>query len=198
MGPPSRGSRKARYRRSMTSADMAGWAERLARKHLAPLPRRLAHVEGVARHAAQATDVVDDPVLLMMAAWLHDIGYAPDISRIGFHPVDGAEFLREHGVDARLCGLVANHSCACVEARRRRVSIAWPDEESALRDALWWADMTTTPSGEPTEVRERIAEVQERYGADHIVAQSVMEAAPYLLSAADRTELRIRGSLSAR
>ncbi|WP_406239339.1 hypothetical protein [Nocardia sp. NBC_01009] len=31
----------------------------------------------------------------MTAAWLHDIGYAPDIARIGFHPVDGAEFLRE-------------------------------------------------------------------------------------------------------
>lgn len=60
-----------------------------------------------------------------------------------------------------------------------------------MRDALWWADMTTTPSGDVTEVRERIAEVQERYGLEHIVARSVAEAAPYLLEAAERTESRM-------
>ncbi|MBH0777266.1 HD domain-containing protein [Nocardia bovistercoris] len=175
----------------MTGVETVEWAEHLARTYLAPLPRRLAHVEGVARQAARAAAVVDDPALLVTAAWLHDLGYAPDIERIGFHPVDGAEFLQERGLGERLCGLVANHSCACVEARRRGVSIEWPDEESALRDALWWADMTTTPTGGLTGVRERIAEVQERYGTDHIVAQSVTEAAPYLLGAADRTEGRI-------
>ncbi|MFI5716066.1 HD domain-containing protein [Nocardia sp. NPDC051750] len=173
------------------SSETPEWAEELARKHLAPLPRRLAHVEGVARQAARAGSVVDDPVLLVVAAWLHDIGYAPDIERIGFHPIDGAEFLRDRGSSERLCGLVANHSCACVEAQRRGVQIGWADEETGLRDALWWADMTTTPTGGITAVRERIAEVQDRYGPEHVVAQSVTEAAPYLLGAADRTEARI-------
>ncbi|WP_280245924.1 HD domain-containing protein [Nocardia abscessus] len=176
----------------MTGAKTVAWAEQLARKHLAPLPRRLAHVEGVVRQASAAAIISDDPPLLVAAAWLHDIGYAPNIQRIGFHPVDGAEFLREHGAGDRLCGLVANHSCACVEAQRRGLPIGWPDEESALRDALWWADMTTTPTGGLTGVRERIAEVQERYGPEHVVSQSVAEAAPYLVGAADRTEGRLK------
>ncbi|WP_280396897.1 HD domain-containing protein [Nocardia carnea] len=175
----------------MSGGETPEWAERLARTHLAPLPRRLAHVEGVARQAARAGAVVDDPALLVAAAWLHDIGYAPDIERIGFHPVDGAEFLRDRGASERLCALVANHSCACVEARRRGVRIEWADEETELRDALWWADMTTTPTGEITAVRERIAEVQARYGPEHVVAQSVAEAAPHLLGASDRTESRL-------
>jgi hypothetical protein len=168
------------------------WAERIARRYLAALPRRLAHVEGVARQAESAGDVTDVPELLVVSAWLHDIGYAPDIARTGFHPVDGADFLRASGVDERLCALVANHSCACVEARRRGVVIEWADEESAVRDALWWADMTTTPTGEVTTVRERIVEVHSRYGPEHVVAQSVAEAAPELIAAADRTERRLR------
>ncbi|BDT97718.1 MULTISPECIES: HD domain-containing protein [Nocardia] len=178
----------------MTDVGTAEWAEKLARKHLASLTLRLAHVEGVVRQAERASRVVDDPILLVAAAWLHDIGYAPNIRRTGFHPVDGAEFLHQIGVDDRLCGLVANHSCACVEARRRGVRIVWPDEQSALRDALWWADMTTTPMGDVTGVRERIAEVQERYGPEHVVTQSVAEAAPVLFGAVNRTEGRLEHS----
>lgn len=171
------------------SADRVAWAEDLARTHLAStLPRRWRHVQGVVRHASSAVPVVDDADLLIAAAWLHDIGYAPDVRRTGLHPVDGAKFLETLGADDRLCGLVANHSCACVEARNRGVPIDWPDEETAVRDALWWADMVTTPSGEPTDVESRIAEVCERYGPDHVVAKSVTEAAPALLAASERTE----------
>lgn len=176
----------------MTRSELLKWAEQLAHQHLADLPRRLAHVAGVAKQAARAAAVVDDPALLVAAAWLHDIGYAPKLARVGFHPVDGAEFLRGCGVNDRLCGLVANHSCARVEARRRGLSIHWPDEDSALRDALWWADMTTTPTGQVTDVRRRIVEVRERYGPEHVVAQSVAEAAPDLIGAAVRTEHRMK------
>ncbi|WP_218022483.1 HD domain-containing protein [Nocardia amamiensis] len=156
------------------------------------MSRRWRHVQGVARQARQAVDVVDDRDLLLAAAWLHDIGYAPSIRRTGFHPVDGAEFLRREGVPERLCALVANHSCACIEARNRNIVINWPDEQTALRDALWWADMTTTPTGETTDVRTRIAEVRERYGPDHVVSRSLAEAAPELIEAADRTEKLLR------
>ncbi|WP_406237305.1 hypothetical protein [Nocardia sp. NBC_01009] len=41
----------------MTGRETAEWAEQLAREYLAPLPRRLAHVEGVARQAARAAIV---------------------------------------------------------------------------------------------------------------------------------------------
>ncbi|WP_406239361.1 HD domain-containing protein [Nocardia sp. NBC_01009] len=157
------------------------------------MSRRWQHVQGVARQARQAIDVVDDADLLLAAAWLHDIGYAPSICRTGFHPVDGAEFLRQQGAPPRLCALVANHSCARIEARNRDIEIGWPDEHTALRDALWWADMTTTPTGETTDVRSRVAEVCERYGPDHVVSKSLDEAAPALIEAAERTEKLLQG-----
>lgn len=168
--------------------DLVAWAEQVAREQLRELPRRLRHVEGVARQAERIADVVDDPPLLIAAAWLHDVGYAPGIAATGFHPVDGATFLEAQGAPPRLCALVANHSCAHVEARYRHVRLPWPDEHTALRDALWWADMTTTPTGGTTDARRRLAEVRERYGPDHVVTRSVTEAEPELLGAVDRAE----------
>ncbi|MFF0489535.1 HD domain-containing protein [Nocardia sp. NPDC004068] len=174
------------------STDLVSWAADLARQHLARLPRRTAHVEGVARRAALAAEVVDDPVLLVAAAWLHDIGYAPHLIRTGFHPIDGAEFLREAGAPERLCALVAHHSCACVEARNRQLRIDdWSDEFTPLRDALWWADMTTTADGRDTTFSARLADIHERYGAEHVVARSIREAEPALREAVRRTEERI-------
>lgn len=170
------------------TTDLVVWAEDVARSCLRDLPRRLQHVEGVARRAATVASTVDDPELLVAAAWLHDIGYGAELATTGFHPVDGAEFLRAHGASHRLCALVANHSCACVEARRRGVPLGWEDERTPLRDALWWADMTTTPTGEVTAVSTRIAEVLDRYGPDHVVSASVAESAPLLMAAAERAE----------
>ncbi|WP_329405952.1 HD domain-containing protein [Nocardia vinacea] len=176
---------------------LATRAEELARTQLASsLPRRWAHVQGVVRQARLAADVVDNADELIAAAWLHDIGYAPELVRTGFHPVDGAEFLRDVGVPDRLCALVANHSCACVEARRRGIELNWADENTPLRDALWWADMTTAPDGSLTTVQERIREVRSRYGEEHVVALSLQEAAPALLEAVSRTEERLSISAS--
>ncbi|MFI2557915.1 phosphohydrolase [Nocardia farcinica] len=138
-------------------------------------------MEGVVRQAELVADIVDDAQLLLAAAWLYDVGYGPKLARTGFHPVDGADFLEEQGAPARLCALVANHSCAQVEARHRGVDIEWPDECTLLQDALWWADMTITPTGATTDVPSRIAEVRQRYGPDHVVSASVAEAEPQLL-----------------
>lgn len=160
----------------------------MARSYLRDLPRRLSHVEGVARRAEAVAGAVDDPELLVAAAWLHDIGYSAELATTGFHPADGAEFLRGQAAPHRLCALVAHHSCACVEARRRGIALPWEDEHTPLRDALWWADMTTTPTGGVTDVRSRIAEVLGRYGPGHVVTESVSESAPELIAAADRTE----------
>ncbi|MFI7670815.1 HD domain-containing protein [Nocardia sp. NPDC049526] len=172
--------------------DLVSWATDLAHEHLQMLPRRLRHVEGVARRAALAAGIVDDPALLVAAGWLHDVGYAPDLIRTGFHPVDGATFLQQIGASDRLCGLVANHSCACVEARTRGVVLDWPDERTALRDALWWADMTTTPDGTDVGLTERLADVYLRYGETDVVSRSLREAEPALRAAVDLTESRLR------
>ena len=61
--------------------------------------RRWAHVCGVARRAEELAGLLRLDAaageLLVCAAWLHDIGYAPLLAgRPAFHPVDGARFLR--------------------------------------------------------------------------------------------------------
>lgn len=173
------------------TADLRTWAADIARTQLESLPRRWKHTQGVARQAERVSALVDDPDLLVAAAWLHDVGYAEHLAHTGFHPLDGARFLSELGADERICGLVAHHSCACVEARNRNLTIDWADERTALRDALWWADMTTTPTGGITDVPSRIEEVLQRYGPDHVVARSVSESKGELLAAAERTERMI-------
>src|SRR5258708_7014074 len=86
-----------------------------------PLPRRWAHSQGVGRKAESIADAFDNAAdLLVSAAWLHDIGYAPAVATTGFHPLDGARYLRDVvGAENRLCALVAYHSCAHIEARNR-------------------------------------------------------------------------------
>jgi len=80
------------------------------------------HVDAVARRAARLANVSfsgADAEVLKAAAWLHDLGYAPDIRDTGFHPLDGPVWLREAGFGDRVCGLVAYHTCADIEAEER-------------------------------------------------------------------------------
>ena len=99
--------------------EVVAWARNLAGQLLAePLPVRWAHVQGVARAAESISHIVgDDGPLLISAAWLHDVGYAPTLAQAGLHQLDGARYLRDaENADSLLCRLVANHSYAIVEA----------------------------------------------------------------------------------
>jgi hypothetical protein len=156
-------------------------------------------VQGVAKRAALAAGVVQeaDRELLTAAAVLHDVGYAPEVAETGFHPLDGARYLERQGFSKRLCALVAHHSCAYREAELRGISAElarWVDEETPLRDALWWADMTTGPDGDTTGVHERIAEIQARYGPEDLVTVFIRQAEPELVAAVERTEARLRAA----
>jgi hypothetical protein len=173
-------------------------AYELARRCLSEtLPRRWLHVQGVAARARKVSVTVDmaDRDLLVSAAILHDIGYAPEIALTGFHALDGARYLAACGAPKRLCALVAHHSCAYREAELRGLSAElseWVDEEGSVRDSLWWADMTTTPDGEITNVESRIEEIEKRYGPEDLVTFFIRQAKPELIGAVERTESRIR------
>ncbi|HEV2640226.1 MAG TPA: HD domain-containing protein [Actinocrinis sp.] len=173
--------------------EKTSWARDLAEQFLAgPLPRRWNHSQGVGHKAEAIAEALGaDGELLACAAWLHDIGYAPDAIATGFHPLDGARFLRDvAGVDLRLCSLVAHHSCADIEARHRGlVDELCAEFESAsglLTDALTFCDITTTPDGTPTDIDARLADIYGRYGAGHLVTESVSEAEPYFIGAVHR------------
>jgi putative nucleotidyltransferase with HDIG domain len=176
--------------------ELSAWASELAERTLAvAVPRRWRHVQGAAQRARTLRSVAGaDSDLLEAAAFLHDIGYAPELASSGFHPLDGAVYLRDVGAPARLVDLVAHHSCAVVEARLRGLVdelAPFEDDRSVVRDALWYCDLTTGPNGDSVAASDRLAEITERYGADHVVTRFITEASGELLAAVDRTEVRL-------
>jgi putative nucleotidyltransferase with HDIG domain len=93
-------------------------AESVAEGLLAPLRSRWRHTQAVAARAAELVHSVpaEDRDLLVVAAWWHDLGYAPEIRVTGMHQIDGARYLTDLGYSPRLCALVAHHSAATCEA----------------------------------------------------------------------------------
>jgi hypothetical protein len=168
----------------------AAWASEIARDLLeVPLPRRWAHTQGVAGKARGLAPILGDQAdLLEAAAWLHDIGYSPEIAVTGFHPLDGARYLRDVArADDVLCRLVAGHSCAAIEAEQRGLAedlhTEFPPADGCLSRALIYCDMTTTPDGEPVNVSDRLAEIRQRYGPVHLVTRFTQLAEPHLVGA---------------
>ena len=172
----------------ITTADSRALAEWC----LADLPRRWRHVQGVghqAEHVAEALRLPDGA--LVAAAWLHDIGYAPRLASTGFHPLDGARFLRHKGAGDRLASLVAHHSCAVHEARVRgleEVLLAeFEREDSPTYDALVLCDLTTGPDGEQLTSQARMDEIEQRYGPAHEVTRALDLARADLAGCCERT-----------
>lgn len=157
-------------------------AAELAERLLTPLQRRWQHVQAVARCAADLQQAVDerDAPILVASAWLHDIGYAPELVQTGFHPLDGARYLREQGWPQRIVNLVAHHSGARFEAEQRGLTVELAEfelEDSPVMDALVAADLTTGPDGELLGYRDRISEILRRYPASDPVHQAWLWAA---------------------
>jgi hypothetical protein len=175
-------------------------AEIIARRLLKdPLPRRWDHTQGVAAKAvATAKALTSDPGLLTAAAWLHDIGYARAIADAGtgFHPLDGARYLRDAvNAEPMLCCLVAHHSCALAGAAELglagELASEFPRPPDDLADALTYCDMTTSPDGQPVPVAQRLAEICARYGPDHVVTRVMTSSAPDIAAAVGRVSDRL-------
>lgn len=80
-------------------------AEELARKLLAPLANRWAHVQAVAARADGLTPAIEgdnERHLLVVAAWLHDLGYSPALRDTACDQLDGARYLTVEGHPDRL------------------------------------------------------------------------------------------------
>ncbi len=154
------------------------------------LPRRWRHVRAVARRARWVAKQLALSEDLVAAAWLHDIGYAPELVDTGFHPLDGARYLRRVGVDGQVVSLVAYHSCAQIEADVRglgaELSSEFSPADPPLSDALLYCDMTTGPDGDYVRPADRLVEIRGRYGPDHEVTRFVERAASEILITAGR------------
>lgn len=175
---------------------MAEWAKAVAEQQLRELPERLAHVRGVAVAAERATVDLgpDERRWVIAAAWLHDVGYARSIRRVGFHALDGAAFVRRAGFPDVVVSLVAYHTGATFEAEERgltRELVKIPRPPGGLLDLLTFADMTTGPDGGTVSACVRTEEILARYAPEDVVHRAVSRSAPDLLAAVKRIQLRL-------
>lgn len=175
----------------MDDVDLIDWAHAEAERFLRPLGDRWAHTRGVAAAARELAKIepVDGDVLIA-AAYLHDIGYAPALHVTGHHGIDGGLHLQAAG-HPRLAGLVAHHSGCGAEATARGLEAElaeFPHESTATADALTFCDMVTDPRGHRVSVEQRVSEVIGRYGEQHPVAQALLAALPEIKRAAADTE----------
>lgn len=121
---------------------------------------------------------------LVDAAWLHDVGYSRDASVVGFHPLDGARWLRQQGWSDQVTRLVAWHTHAEQEAELR--GVARYDEEFArppefVGSVLTWADLTSSPDGAACEAEQRLEQILETYPAGSLVHEATRASWTLLL-----------------
>lgn len=160
------------------------------------LPERWHHSAGVARFAARLTPTLapGERDLLLIAAWLHDIGYRPAICRTGFHPLDGALFLRGEGWPAPVCALVAHHSGARYIAAHLGLGTELDQfafAESPLTDALTYADQRVGPGGRVVTIDDRIRDTLRRHGPGSGQARAAHLRTPAIYAVAGRVERRL-------
>ena len=167
----------------------------LARMLLRGMDRRWAHVVRVATEAEElASTIFDDKPegdVLIMGAWLHDIGYASALAKTGFHHLDGANYLEKCGED-RLACLVAHHSSGAQEGHLRGFDqdmSRFPVEPGLISDCLTYCDLSNGPDGQPMELTQRIDEVERRYGKDDVVSRGLRLAYPQLAKSFAHVEL---------
>ena len=106
------------------------------------------------------------------AAWLHDIGYAPELMDTGMHAIDGALFLDRLGAPVEVVSLVAYHTGAEFEAEERGLIDALdqfdrPEQDDL--DLLILADLLSGSAGERVSLPERFDGIFGRYEAQHPV-----------------------------
>jgi hypothetical protein len=158
-------SAPARTRAESSKSDARALAIRL----LDGLRTRLSHSAAVATQVGRVATLVEPGwrSSLEDAAWLHDIGYGSAVVVTGFHPLDGARWLREHDWPSETCRLVAWHTEPLEEARLRNLDAELvsefhrPDRLAAA--ALTWADLTSSPRGDRWDPEQRLADILLRY-----------------------------------
>lgn len=161
--------------------DLVDWARAAIAHHLETLPQRRRHVQATARLAdAVAAAYPGHKDRLVAGLLLHDIGYAPELAKTGFHPLDGARFVRDQGYPD-LAALVAHHTGARYEATLRGMEALeeeFPYRATGLGAAMTYCDLTTSPTGERIRLHARVAEIQRRYGRDHLTARAIVACLP--------------------
>jgi len=156
-------------------------ARALATELLDATPILLEHAARSAKHAGDHAGRIQRSRAeeVIAAAWLHDIGYLPQLRRTGFHPLDGALYLMATGWPERVVRLVAHHSCAALEAPfygvGHHLSVIEP-VTGIDADLLISADLSAGSGATPPSIDERITALREVEEALGLVPVEVREA----------------------
>jgi hypothetical protein len=133
---------------------------------------------------------------LEAAAWVHDIGYSPELALTGFHPLDGARWLRDQSWPTETCRLVAWHTESVEEARlygfHRELAAEFVPPPPLVSAALAGADLTSSPTGERWDAERRLADILKRYPPGSIVHEDTRASLPVLRGAVREIESLLR------
>lgn len=163
-------------------------AKELAATYLEQGSDRWHHVQAVASVACELV-AAGAPPELEIAAWLHDIGYSDALARTGMHALDGARFLELLEAPQLVVGLVAFHTGAEFEAEERGLLgklLEFERPDQAVLDQMILADMVSGPCGERVSVKQRLADILNRYEPEHPVHRAVSLSGDYLTLASER------------
>ena len=168
----------------MDNKEMRLWSKKLSTSLLSGLGNRWLHILCVVKLAEQIACILPpiEQDLLVSAAYLHDIGYAPSLKKTGFHPIDGARFIEGLG-EYRLATIIAHHSGARFTAAMLHMTQElshFPYKQSLLTRCLNFCDLHSGPSGQPFTLAQRRDDILARYGRNHIVSYSFLASLPSL------------------
>ena len=166
-------------------------AENLVLELVTRDPMRLSHLTAVAARCSVLSVTVEAAHVdaLVAAGWVHDIGYLPPLQQTGFHPLDGALYLRDTGWPDSVCDLVAHHSGSRFVARVHGLHEeldTFGFAEDPASDVLTIADNTSRPDGSLVTVTERLHEKLRRHGPDSPGAMANPDRDDYIRSAMAR------------
>lgn len=142
---------------------------------------RLKHTLTVVKNCESIAEYLkldkDKKDLLLISAYLHDIGYSEDIAKTGFHPYDGYQYLKDNFWSHNICQLVLRHSEASSLPHPEGISLkdvysgSLKEDLYLLYKILTVADMTSEFDGKVTTVESRYLGIMNRYGIESPITE---------------------------
>lgn len=143
---------------------------------------RYLHILGVVQEMKELVSnlKIDSSVKneLIIAAYLHDIGYSHLLNRTKFHPLDGALFAFERKFSKSIVSAVLFHSGAEFDIKKlhpkyseffERYRDSLTEKDNLFIDLVTICDLHRSPKGEHVSYLERVEEIKDRFGERHNV-----------------------------
>lgn len=172
--------------------------EQLLRHTFVHEESRLLHVLKVAEKVAESSQaLVRNGIELSCdsayrAALLHDIGYAEPLRDSGYHPIDGARYLRRRQ-EPLLAELIECHSNApefALLSNLGRITVSL----HPIADLITYWDVRVKQGGQVVSYEERLADIRKRHGAESLVWRAHELANPRIEILNARVEKMLAGT----